>query len=424
MSKTENLLPIIASPENLLQAWRSIRGNIPKYRRKKCVGPDGISLVDFERDLQCQISVLRYQLLKGQYQPTQPTYFSLPKKSGGTRKIAILSISDRVVQRAVQQVIEPYWEKVFLPCSFGYRPGLSVTDAVGQVTKLRNLGNSWVVNGDIDGFFDNLDQALLLKNLRRRINDQQVMRLIESWLSLGAAGMNMEPFHSSTLLERMKLPTDWLKPQTEMNQWPEFQADFSSNSHFDPSFDFGRNRTEVPMENNAYLKKILHQAVYGSLMSLGGTAKPIAEYVISLLKEVGYSLPIKKLAFKTLLGTGCLAMLGTAVAGYVLSKNSVQVGKGVLQGSPLSPLLANIYLHPFDYALVRNGFHLVRYADDWLLLASTEDQAQQAYNEAIRNLSALHLKLNHEKSKIIPPSESFSWLGAEITPTLRKSHHL
>ena len=146
---TTKTLELIAAPENLLAAWRSVRGNIPKYRRERAKGPDGISLAEYEQDLQTQLKVLRDMLIKGRYQPTPPAYFSVPKRGGGQRMLAILPIRDRVAQRATQQILEPMWEPDFLPCSFGFRPGFSLEQAVYHVQDLRIHEHGWVVDGDI-----------------------------------------------------------------------------------------------------------------------------------------------------------------------------------------------------------------------------------------------------------------------------------
>ena len=426
MSKTENLMPMIASPANLLQAWRAIRGNIPKHRHGKCVGPDGVSLADFERDLQCQLSVLRYELIKRKYQPKQPVFFSAPKKDGGERTIAVLAIVDRVAQRAVQQVIEPFWEQVFLPCSFGYRPGLSTKKAVDYASHLRKIGNTWVVNGDIDGFFDSLDQKLLIRRFQSRIKDAQVTDLVQSWLQAGSVKTQITNLMDSAWKthHRFDIPSamSWLdrnivsnfgREQVESNEFVDNQAvSLETNP---PS-----NMMYQSPATQALLKQIIRQTLAGGLMAASGYARPLAGQAITGLSHLLFSSSAKKMLTKVLLGTTCAAIAGSAIAGYFVMANGFGDEKGVLQGSPLSPLLANIYLHPFDSALVQSGYHLVRYADDWLIMASTEEQALQSYNEAIRCLARLRLKINQEKTSIVSPQENLSWLGSEIQPVGNK----
>jgi RNA-directed DNA polymerase len=85
-----------------------------------------------------------------------------------------------------------------------------------------------------------------------------------------------------------------------------------------------------------------------------------------------------------------------------------------LQGSPLSPLLANIYLHPFDASLVKKGHRLARFADDWVICCPTQENAEQAYNAAIATLARLKLKANPEKTRLLSPGEPLDWLGTTI----------
>jgi RNA-directed DNA polymerase len=414
-------MPVITSPSNLLQAWRSIRGNIPKYRRENCRGPDGVTMAEYERDLQCQLSILRYQLLKGKYQPKQPVYFSLPKTAGGKRKIAVLAISDRVAQRAVMQIIEPYWERVFLSCSFGYRPGLSIQHAKKHVNRLRSTGNAWVVNGDIDGFFDNLDQNILLRNFQKRIKDCRVIELLSLWLQTGV--MNAHPVNPEEITTRVSKSSEpvfsWINRRLHPIISKELFDHAGLSQNFQPYdeklFNFSDDAGHYPTEQiQLLLKQTLHQAAAGGLMAAGSLVKPLVFQSFSAFGNILTSAQARKLISRILFSTGCAVAAGTAVAGYFLSYKSQPSGKGVLQGSPLSPLLANIYLHPFDQTLSRKGFSLVRYADDWLLLTSTEEQALRAYNEAIRCLVGLRLKINQEKTRIVSPDETLSWLGSQI----------
>ena len=185
MHTQEKLMESIAAPENLLTAWRTVRGNIPRYRRERSAGPDGVTLAEFERDLPAQLSVLRHLLLKGRYQPQRPGLFSSQKANGGQRQIALLNVADRVAQRAAQQVIEPLYEPAFLPCSFGFRPGRSIQDAVYCARRLRGHGYAWVVDGDIAACFDSLDHRLLMQQVGKRICDERVLELVHKWLGIG-----------------------------------------------------------------------------------------------------------------------------------------------------------------------------------------------------------------------------------------------
>jgi hypothetical protein len=124
----------------------------------------------------------------------------------------------------------------------------------------------------------------------------------------------------------------------------------------------------------------------------------------------------RRLLKKGAMATGGLAGLAAAAAvtAYLLNRKAGPSPAGVLQGSPLSPLLANVYLHPFDVNLTQAGHHLARFADDWVILCPSQDRAEIAYNEALRSLAKLHLKANLQKTRILQPSEQLEWLGAVI----------
>ena len=103
-----------------------------------------------------------------------------------------------------------------------------------------------------------------------------------------------------------------------------------------------------------------------------------------------------------------------AVTAYLLNRKAGPSPVGVLQGSPLSPLLANIYLHPFDVSLTGAGHNLARFADDWVILCPDQEKAENAYNDALRSLARLRLKVNLEKTHILSPDQKLEWLGAVI----------
>ncbi|HPH98139.1 MAG TPA: reverse transcriptase domain-containing protein [Anaerolineaceae bacterium] len=115
-------------------------------------------------------------------------------------------------------------------------------------------------------------------------------------------------------------------------------------------------------------------------------------------------------------GAVTLAAGGAAAIWYFFQTRqcSTAPGTGVIQGSPLSPLLANIYLHPFDQEMTRQQTGLVRYADDWLVCCPNQEQAEEAYNAAVRSLAHLRLKIHPEKTHICPPAQRLEWLGMDL----------
>lgn len=103
-----------------------------------------------------------------------------------------------------------------------------------------------------------------------------------------------------------------------------------------------------------------------------------------------------------------------ALAAYLMNRRAGPAPVGVLQGSPLSPLFANVYLHPFDAALTGHGLHLARFADDWVITSPGQEHAERSYNEALRSLAKIRLKINPQKTRILPPEEKLEWLGVVI----------
>ncbi len=427
---TAQTLELIAAPENLLSAWRSVRGNIPKYRRERAKGPDGVSLAEFEQDLNAQLKVLRDMLIKGRYEPAAPAYFSVPKRNGGQRMLAILPVRDRVAQRATQQVLEPMWEPDFLPCSFGFRPGISLEQAVIHVQDLRRHEYGWVVDGDIAACFDSLDHELLIHRVQHKIKDGRVLKLMQAWLDAGvmqAGPPQTVDMQQATRIEAakgyVKKGFGWMadavfhriSPYGGYNSLYEESA-YSDSEPAMPTSPRPMNDSYMnAMERNALGQVLLS----GFLMSMGVWRRRAANWLPkagAALKTAAATPAGRRLLKKSALATGGFAGVAAAAAvtAYVLNRRAGPSPAGVLQGSPLSPLLANIYMHPFDVTITSAGHELARFADDWVILCPTQDKAETAYNDAIRALAKLHLKANLEKTHILSPGQKLEWLGAVI----------
>jgi RNA-directed DNA polymerase len=429
---TTKILELISAPENLLSAWRSVRGNIPKYRRKRASGPDGVSLAEFESDLTTQIKVLRDMLIKGRYQPSPPSYFSIPKSNGKQRVLAILSVRDRIAQRATQQVLEPLWEPDFLPCSFGYRPGISLNQAISHVQTLRSQQNGWVVDGDIAACFDTLDHDLLLEFLKHKIKDARAIALLQTWLDVGV--MQMGPpqnvdMQFATRVENVKSYAkqgfEWMlesfaqraDPYARYGGYYDDPASYAADS--DPANPASaypdRDMVVSNMKRNAIRQALASGVMFGAGFLRTRTAGLFIK-TGTVLKTV-VSTPVgRRLLKKNAMAVGGFAGLAAAAAvtAYFMNHKAGPAPVGVLQGSPLSPLLANIYLHPFDVSLSSAGHRMARFADDWVVLCPTQDQAEAAYNDALRSLGKLHLKVNLSKTSILSPDQQLEWLGAVI----------
>lgn len=419
----ERLMETIAAPENLLAAWRAVRGNIPGYRRMRAAGPDRVTFEDYERDLPAQLGALRHMLLNGRYRPHPASAVRLPKRGGGEREIAVLTITDRVAQRAAQQVLEPLWESHFLPCSYGYRPGRSTRDAVTAVKALRSQGKRWMVDGDIKACFDTLDHHLLIERVGRRVADARVLRLVESWLSAGlltAQPTQPGPFEAARQaaarvgrgLPRLDTPR-LVPPDPALFIADELDADDLPGG-VDPWAD------DSGLENLAGLDQVRQRQAWRQVASNGmvlgaSLARPylrkVGEAALAAMRSpAGRALLLKN----SLAALGVGGILAGAAAGVLLLSRPSTAAAGVLQGGPLSPLLANIYLHSFDLALTQAGFDLVRFADDWVIACSDQDSAEKAYNQAVRSLARIRLKINPAKTHILTPADPLDWLGSRI----------
>jgi len=164
----------------LREAWRKVRTN------KGAAGVDGETFADIEKHgehlflLECQ------RLLKeGKYHPQPVRRQYIPKKDGKMRPLGIPTIRDRVIQMALKLVIEPIFEEDFQESSFGFRPKRSAKQALERIRKACNRKGNWVIDVDIQGYFDNINQMKLMKLVEMRISDRRVLKLVRKWLNAG-----------------------------------------------------------------------------------------------------------------------------------------------------------------------------------------------------------------------------------------------
>ncbi len=173
------MLDQVLSRSNLIEAWEEVRAN------QGAPGIDAVTLKRWGRNWEANLERLRQQVRTNTYHPNRPRRFKVLKLDGSFRELSILTVTDRVLQRAVLNILEPTCERRFLNCSFGYRPKRSVANAITSVVRWRERGYGWVLDADIEKCFDSLDHALILELLKPAVLDAMVLNLITQWLKVG-----------------------------------------------------------------------------------------------------------------------------------------------------------------------------------------------------------------------------------------------
>jgi RNA-directed DNA polymerase len=148
---------------------------------KGAAGPDGESIADFEKELKNNLYKIWNRMSSGRYFPPPVRSVSIPKDNGGSRKLGIPTVSDRVAQMVVKLYLEPEVEPHFHLDSYGYRPGKSALDAVATARQ-RCWRMDWALDLDIKGFFDNLDHALIMRAVKKHTNIAWIILYLERWL--------------------------------------------------------------------------------------------------------------------------------------------------------------------------------------------------------------------------------------------------
>ena len=278
-TKWFSLIDKIYLEENLVAAWGKVASNAGGC------GVDGITVERFAKDNPRGLLVLKEQIKQATYQPKPVRRVWIPKPgTNQKRPLGIPTVRDRIVQTALRNVIEPIYERTFAAHSYGFRPGRGCKDALRQVQGLLDTGKTWVVDADLQSYFDTIPHDRLMERMEEQVADGRIVALIRSYLQQGI------------------------------------------------------------MEG-------------------------LSEY------EAGES--------------------------------------GTPQGAVISPLLANVYLNPLDHRMASQGIEMVRYADDFVILCHTQQQAQEALAEIRTWIANNGLALHPEKTRIVDATKKggFDFLG-------------
>jgi RNA-directed DNA polymerase len=259
----------------LWHAWLQVE------RNRGAAGSDGRTIAHAQARLRPFLRGLRRELREKRYRPRPVRRCTIPKPDGGERILGVPCGRDRIVQTAVAKVLEPIFEAKFSERSHGFRPGRGCQTALARVDHAVQAGYEWVVDADIERFFDTVDHPRVIQAVNEEVADGSVLHLIDLFLRAGV---------------------------------------------------------------------------------LEGTTR-------------------------------------------------IEVEEGTPQGGPLSPLLANLYLHPLDAALEAHGYEFVRYADDFVVLARTQAEAEEALRLIREVLAELGLRLNESKTRVVHLHDGFDFLG-------------
>jgi RNA-directed DNA polymerase len=280
--RTDHLYRQLCRLSTLRSAWFHVE------EADGCAGVDAVSIAGFARNLDAELIRLSNELSKETYEPLPLVRFFVIKSNGGQRPLSVPAVRDRVAQHGVINVIGPRFEKEFDNCSFAYRKGRSVKQALQQIEFLHEAGYTWVLDADITSYFDNVDHGLLMARIAELVPSERILKLISAWIAA---------------------------------------------------------------------------RIYD---------------------------------------------------GHQIS----QIEKGLPQGAPISPLLANLYLDAFDDRMLSQGQKLVRFADDFVVLCKSKPKAERALKLTKQIMSTLRLTLNDEKTRVTNFTEGFKYLGATFTGDL------
>jgi group II intron reverse transcriptase/maturase len=178
-SRSDHLMEWVVEEGNVKAAVRRVRQN------KGSPGIDGMSVGELPRYLEGNWERIRAELMAGTYRPQPVKRVEIPKASGGIRQLGIPTVVDRMIQQMILQVLQPKFDPTFSEHSYGFRPGRSAHQAVRAARAYIQEGRRWVVDVDLEKFFDRVNHDILMSRLARRIEDKRMLGLIRRFLEAG-----------------------------------------------------------------------------------------------------------------------------------------------------------------------------------------------------------------------------------------------
>lgn len=169
----------VFAPANLVVALERVE------RNRGAAGVDGMSTQELRSWCREHWEAIRVALDTGMYRPSPVRQVMIPKPDGGQRKLGVPTVLDRLIQQAIAQVLIPVFDPGFVPVSYGFRPGKSAHDAVKVARLVIEQGYRWVVEVDLDAFFDRVNHDVLMARVARKVTDKRLLKLIRRYLEAG-----------------------------------------------------------------------------------------------------------------------------------------------------------------------------------------------------------------------------------------------